>query len=124
MTSSPTPSPPCRSSPDWGNTGRMEVLVHDDAPAVRLEVAGELHVATEGELRKAVGRALDEGAEQVVVDLARVTFIDSAGLAALLGLAQGAGARGAAFGVASPPGSEARLLIELSGTQRALGLER
>jgi anti-sigma B factor antagonist len=95
----------------------------DGTPTRRLEVAGELDVVSGGELREAVDRVLGESDQPLVVDLSRVTFVDSSGLAALLAAAQAADRQGTPFSVACPPGSEPRLLIELSGTQGLLGLE-
>ena len=94
-----------------------------DTDRTRVEVAGELDLTTGGELQQIVRRAVDEDGEQLVVDLGGVTFMDSAGLGALLGAARTARAHRKGFGVSCPPGSEARLLIELSGTQAALGLQ-
>ncbi len=103
----------------------MGLLVHrkQDAERTRVEIAGELDLTSGGELQEAVRRAVEEGGEELLVDLGGVTFMDSAGLGALLGAARTARARRRAFGVTCPPGSEARLLIELSGTQQHLGLE-
>ncbi|MDP9399836.1 MAG: STAS domain-containing protein [Actinomycetota bacterium] len=101
----------------------MRVHAEQEHDATRVEVAGELDLSTGGELQDAVRRAVDEGRERLLVDLGGVTFIDSAGLGALLGAARTARAHRTAFGVSCPPGSEARLLIELSGTQQHLGLE-
>ena len=101
----------------------MRVRAEEDTDSTRVEVAGELDLSTAAELQEAVRRAIDEGRGQLLVDLGGVTFMDSAGLGALLGAARTARARRTAFGVSCPPGSEARLLIELSGTQQHLGLE-
>jgi len=49
-----------------------------------VSAAGELDGATAGRLRAAVDRALDALPAAVVVDLTRVTFIDSAGVRAVL----------------------------------------
>ena len=100
----------------------MQVLVHP-GPDTRVELSGELDVASGGELKDAVRGAVEGGAESVVVDLGAVSFMDSLGLAALLSAARSAGSGGARFSVTSPHGSEARLLIELSGVDGALGLQ-
>ena len=48
-----------------------------------LRVAGEVDLANADALAAAVGRALGDAAGMLVVDLADLTYIDSAGLAAL-----------------------------------------
>jgi anti-sigma B factor antagonist len=50
-----------------------------------LALTGELDMTTTGGFESAVQEALDDGASAVVADLTHVTFIDSSGLAALLG---------------------------------------
>lgn len=102
----------------------LQLTRHDDQGTTRLDVAGELDVASGEELRGAVNQALDGGAERVVVDLASVEFLDSAGLAAVLDVARTAHRLGREFAVTSPSGSEARLVIDLSGTGPMLGLDR
>jgi anti-anti-sigma regulatory factor len=58
----------------------------------------------------------------VRIDLTPTTFVDSAGLAALVGAAREVRERRGDVEVHSPKGSEARVFIELSGTQSVLGL--
>jgi len=96
----------------------------DEGALARVEVSGELDVASGEELRGVVGEVLDAGAERLVLDLADVEFLDSAGLAAVLDVARTAHGRGTEFSVSSPSGSEARLVIDLSGTASMLGLDR
>ena len=50
----------------------------------RLEVEGELDVATVPEFRRAIGSLLGTGCRRIVVDLAGTTFLDSSGLGALV----------------------------------------
>ncbi len=101
----------------------MKLTREDGGELTRVEVSGELDVASGDALRGAVSEALDEGAQRVVLDLADVEFLDSAGLAAVLDIARTAHRRGREFSVSSPSGSEARLVIDLSGTGPMLGLD-
>ena len=67
---------------------RTELQVHEvdrGDDRVVLAVAGELDIGTAERLRLAVGRYVRPGI-QVTLDLAQVTFCDSTGLAALVGL--------------------------------------
>jgi anti-sigma B factor antagonist len=112
-----------RRSPP-GHTYRMDLLLHHEPPATRVEVVGELDAASAPALRDTVRKTLEPAPERLVVDLGGVTFMDSMGLAAVLAAARAAAAEGVGFGVLSPPGSEARLLIELAGVQGPLVLDR
>ena len=49
-----------------------------------LAVHGELDLATVGELRRRIAAAFGTGAQQLVIDLSRVTHMDSTGLAELI----------------------------------------
>ena len=100
----------------------MNVLATADGTAARLELAGELDLATAPALEAAVSRALDEGRREVVIDLSRTTLLDSAGLAALIRAARSVSRCRGRMTVHSPPGSEARVVIQVSGTGRLLGL--
>jgi anti-anti-sigma factor len=53
--------------------------------SVVVRLSGELDRATELELRSALDRAVELGTEFVLVDLADVTFLDSAALSVLIG---------------------------------------
>lgn len=65
---------PCRAQIDFAQTGTTTCVV----------VAGELDLATVPKLRDALLRPRPPDAEHVVIDLKRVTFMDSAGLHALM----------------------------------------
>ena len=104
-------------------TGSVDAQGGRDAgPIVTLEVDGELDIETGEALQHAVHRVLDQGAHEVRIDLSPTTFVDSAGLAALLRAAREVRERHGRLHVDSPHGSEARLFIELSGIQGVLGL--
>ena len=87
-----------------------------------MEVVGELDVATGPELEEAVSEELDAGRQEVVVDLAGTTFIDSSGLGSLIRAARAVEAARGSMTVHSPHGSEARLVIDLSETGGIVGL--
>ncbi|GGM31457.1 STAS domain-containing protein [Dactylosporangium sucinum] len=61
----------------------FSVSTRRDGDTLIVRVAGDLDLATEGELAGAVAAA-GEGYEEIVVDLAETRFIDSAGINALL----------------------------------------
>jgi anti-sigma B factor antagonist len=58
-----------------------------------VHVAGEVDLATAGRLRRRLRQLLAFGTRRLVLDLTRVTFIDSAGLGVLVGAYRDLGAR-------------------------------
>ena len=101
----------------------MEIRSSHREGTACLELRGELDIGAAPALEKAVSGALDDGCREVVLDLAGTTFIDSAGLGALLSAARTVDARQAKMAVRSPPGSEARVLLEMSRTGGVVGLQ-
>jgi anti-sigma B factor antagonist len=76
--------------------------------AVRLAIAGEVDIATAGQLRRAILTALtDVRTEELTVDLDQVTFLDSSGIQTLLRGHGIAAERGIAFRVTNRARSSA-----------------
>jgi anti-sigma B factor antagonist len=100
----------------------MEIRTTTSEGTARLELHGELDIGTAPKLDAAVGRVLDEGVRDVVLDLGGTTLLDSSGLGALVRAARAVDAGHGTMAVVSPPGSEARLVIEMSRTGSAVGL--
>jgi anti-sigma B factor antagonist len=94
---------------------------HSEGTA-RIELHGELDIGTAPKLDEAVAEALDAGCREVVLDLAGTTLMDSQGLGALIRAARTVDARRGTMTVVSPPGSEARVVIEMSRTGSVVGL--
>lgn len=88
---------------------------------VVLSVAGELDVSTVGELRSALTGALDRSVTRLVVDLARVTFIDSVSVAALVN-AQRRLADSGRYALVVPEESYGRLIFQAGGIESVLPL--
>ena len=72
-----------------------------DAAVVR--PVGDVDSASAGELRAAAEQAVDGGARDIVLDLAGVAFMGSAGLALLVEQRDAAAARGARLALAAVP---------------------
>jgi anti-sigma B factor antagonist len=89
---------------------------------VRLVVEGELDLAGAPMLDEALERALGEGHDDIAVDLAGTTLLDSTGLGALIRAARTVRERGGRIAVHAPRGSDARLVIGISGTGSVVGL--
>ena len=100
----------------------MEIRSSHSEGTAHLELRGELDIGTAPKLEEAVDRALDDGCREVVLDLGPTTLLDSSGLGALIRAARTVGDRHGTMAVVSPPGSEARLVIEMSRTGSIVGL--
>jgi anti-sigma B factor antagonist len=100
----------------------MEIRSRRSEGTARLELHGELDIGTAPKLDEAVEEALDAGCREVVLDLGPTTLLDSSGLGALVRAAREVDARKARMAVVSPPGSEARVVIEMSRTGSVVGL--
>jgi anti-anti-sigma factor len=98
------------------------VTIRSEGDERWLGVAGELEIDSVAVLQSAVADALETGSGDVVIDVAPTTFIDSTGLAGLLAASREVALHDRRMRVHAPLGHEARVLIELSGTGRALGL--
>lgn len=62
----------------------MQVLEHVYSNVVVLELTERLTVETEADLKQAVRRQLDAGYRHIVLDLARVPYVDSCGLGTMV----------------------------------------
>jgi anti-sigma B factor antagonist len=85
-------------------------------------VIGELDQATIPELQRGLDEVIHSGSDSMLVDLSDCEFIDSSGLAALVGarerLTDGGGRR---FGICCPD-SQVQRLLEITGLDAAMGL--
>jgi anti-sigma B factor antagonist len=87
-------------------------------------------IAPEGELdvyaTRALAPELDEAAgaaySRLIVDLSRVTFVDSSGLAAIVQAHQRLQRQGRDVKVVAPNGSAAAVLIDLAGLRSSLAV--
>lgn len=66
----------------------LSVLVEPHGEAVVLNVAGEIDLATAPQLGESINAAMEQRPETLVVDLSRVDFLASAGMAVLIGCHQ------------------------------------
>ena len=92
----------------------MQITVDATGPGVvELVVEGELDIATSDRLRGVTEGTLREGARHLVLDLARVSFIDSTGVGALVAIRKLAIDHEAALTLRDPS-QAARRILELS----------
>ena len=84
-------------------------------------LAGALDLNAAAAFREALVRAIDEGSRRVVVDLSRVTFIDSTALGVIVGGLTRLRAVDGTLEVICPDG-ELRRIFEVSGLDRVLDI--
>jgi anti-sigma B factor antagonist len=96
-------------------------LVSTGSRAARVLVAGELDLATAERFDEAVTQALAE-ADDVVLDLSNVTFIDSTGLSSLLAGVSASHLRDRRLVISARLGAQPRRLFEVAGIEGALPL--
>jgi anti-sigma B factor antagonist len=99
------------------------VTSRSSGSAVRLDLAGELDLATAGLFSEQVGQALAGGATELVVDLAGVTFCDSTGVDALVKARALAERHGARLGAVNAHGVTRRSM-EITGVLELLSVVR
>jgi anti-anti-sigma factor len=63
----------------------LEVRVEERAESIRLELCGELDIDTKLKLKRELVLAEASGPKTILIDLRRLTFMDSVGLGVLLG---------------------------------------
>jgi anti-sigma B factor antagonist len=100
--------------------GALAITVRSERDVVIAAVTGEIDISTVAQLRERLFELADNGGT-LIVDLNRVTFIDSAGLAALVGTARRAAAHGGSLhAVCSRP--QTRKLLWMTGVDRRIPL--
>ena len=95
--------------------GRFAVSIVHDQDHVTVVAIGDLDMTTVGAVEGEVRRLLDGGSTEIVMDLRRVTFIDSRGLQLLIVLRNAAIRAGGSLRLL--PGSDSvQRLFSLTGT--------
>ena len=85
----------------------------------RLTLSGELDIATLPRAEDAVRQMLAGGVRDLIIDLTRLTFIDSSGLRLFIVLNNRAGVEGWTLGLIPPP-ERALLVFQISGAYESL----
>lgn len=86
-----------------------------------VSVAGELDLISAPRLRTALSALGTEPSEQVIIDLAKLVYIDSVGIGLLVASRRGLGAEGRSLSIRNPAPQVLRLL-EITGLVEYLGL--
>src|SRR4029077_17482769 len=98
----------------------LDITVRRERGVVIAAVTGGVDIFTVARLRECLS-GLADGGGTLIVDLNRVTFIDSAGLGALIGAARRAAAHSGSFQAVSP-GPQTRRLLCLTGVDHRIPL--
>jgi anti-sigma B factor antagonist len=98
----------------------LAITVRSERGVVIAVVTGEIDISTVAQLRERLYELADNGGT-LIVDLNQVTFIDSAGLGALVGTARRVAAHGGSLhAVCSQP--QPRKLLWMTGVNRRIPL--
>ena len=98
----------------------LDIEVRDERGVVIAAVAGEIDISTVARLRERLYELADNGGT-LIVDLNRVTFIDSSGLGALVGTARRVAEHGGSlYAVCAQP--QPRRLLWTTGLDKRIPL--
>jgi len=106
--------------PEAGRNLRIEVA--DTTSPTTVALIGEIDIATAGRVREALIAISNSGENKVVVDMTNVTFMDSTGLAALVGPLKRFRSMNGEIVLRSPTRGVKKVL-ELSGLTRVFSIE-
>lgn len=99
----------------------MKHETRTEAGVTVVAIDGELEVSEAAALRDLLGSLVAGPQSRVLLDLSRVTFIDSSGIGVLVGAHRRAAEAGARLGLAEPTAGVRRVL-ELTRTDRVLSI--
>ena len=88
-----------------------------------VRVHGEIDLSNAHEVSAEIGSLVGPDARLLVVDLSDVTYLDSAGVALLLRLAERLRARRRQLHLVAPRGSPVRRVLDFTGLPRVIPLE-
>jgi anti-sigma B factor antagonist len=98
------------------DAGQARFIVHPDRGCAVLEASGEVDIATTSQMSEALCWALDYS-PRIVIDLTKVTFMDSSGLNVLAAGWRRARAHGGDIGLVSPA-DDVRGVLQVTGLDR------
>ena len=104
--------------PGRPDPGRFAIVIRHEPVGTVVAVTGELDLLSAPELRTALDALLPANARHIAIDLTRATFMDSAGVHALLDASHRAGGHLAVICAKRP----VRQVIELLGLTERLNL--
>jgi anti-sigma B factor antagonist len=98
-------------------------LLRPSKDAAVIELEGEVDIYSSPRFEEALSQGIGEGATRIVVDLAKVTFIDSTALGVIVGGVKGVQARGGSLSIVCRD-ENIRRIFEITGLDRILAIHR
>lgn len=100
----------------------IDVHFDKDCDKLIARISGELDLVIADKFRTAVDQALDRGnCSKLILDLSRVTFIDSSGLGVILGRYKRLTPQGGVMAIVAPQ-PQVEKILEFSGIKRIIKL--
>ena len=99
--------------------GLVGLEIEEREEVVVATLTGELDIAGAGATGERIGEAVPTSAQGLVVDMSRLDFIDSSGVAMLFGLARRLGSRRQELRVVAPGGKPVKRVLEIVEFNRA-----
>src|SRR5262245_55730628 len=108
-----------------GELGEVQFRIEEEsAPgATVLSIHGEADLHSAPDLRDAIATAIEDGAQELVLDLSDTTFVDSMTLGVLLGAMKRVRARGGNLRLVVP-GADVRRIFEITLLDRVFPLHQ
>ena len=121
-------APSYNSAAGWRRTDAVvtslaQLELDDEGGITIASVDGEIDLSNATGLEMAISNAVGNQALGLVVDLARVGYLDSAGVTLLFNLARRVSRRQQVFMVVVPREAHVREILSLSGATEALALQ-
>lgn len=105
---------------DLAAPNELQIVRSQEGDVQVVEAAGELDASTAARLRGAFDEVFAAGHRSIIVDLERITFIDSSGLSALIYAYKQATDRAGRLTLRSPSATVVRLLDMTGQSERFL----
>lgn len=97
-----------------------ELSIQEDGDVFLARLSGEIDLSNARDLERAIVDAVPNNAFGMLLDLSRVSYIDSAGVRLLLTVADRFRWRGQELALIAPDGSRIRRVLALAGAEGAL----
>lgn len=99
-------------------------VVATDLDGARLvRISGEIDLSNANDVLDAIGRAVPGDTVRVVVDLSETSYLDSAGIAMIFGLAERLQYRRQELRLVVPPSAPIRAVLELTSLTRVIPVQ-
>ena len=103
--------------------GLAQLVVGSDDDVLAVTLSGEIDMSNAADIEAAVERAVPNTAYGMVLDLSELTYLDSAGIRMLIGLANRFRWRRQQLCVAVPEGSRVWRVLDLAGASGAFAID-